>query len=427
MSGMNKELLDQAKSIWDRQTRASRFATRFGVYPIAEGRELVDAFHELSEAIPGVSRPAGMEEVYQAELKRRALSEAVSLDHGLSGKPYTFDDVINIYGIERADIIQLKPWLETNKKAVLDAINRVFQGTDVKQFELTLPMDRPIVRRQAEEFAQQRVSTYHKRIGKMFEELTGVGGYLRDINALVTTEGRSYFDTLTKTLAISIPAVCYLTQDGLPTLKERDLIRLFGHEGFGHGCNKILTDTADGLPFFLKETSGATVGTLESVAQFYEQQVFEDLKNSPETQDALGIRHLFEDIYREEQDTQIIERYKLRFFQYGITVLADQSFGLSQDPETIAKKSEVLSAVALYPGHARHFIEGNRQNFDSLGNLNPELVAELRYAAQPVQRVMEILGKRGISYEGNGRTQVDIALLQGFWTPVGLVERAGVI
>lgn len=424
---MNKELLDEAKLIWDRQIRASKFATRFEVYPLAEGRELVQDFQKLSEAIPLVSHPTSLDDVYSAELKRRALAEAIYLDHWLAGKPYTFDDVINIYGIEPADIGQLRPWLEANRGAALDAVERVFQDTDVKQFELTLPMDRPAVRRQAEEFAQQRVTTYHKRIGKMFEELTGVGGYLRDINALVTSETRSYFDPLTKTLAISIPAICYLTEDGLPTLRERELVRLFGHEGFGHGCNKILTETAESLPFFLKLASGATVATLESIAQFYERQVFEDLKNSPETQKALDIRHIFDDIYTEEQDTQIIERYKLRFFQYGITVLADQSFGPSQDPETIAKKSEALSALALYPGYARNFIESNRQNFDSQGNLNPQLVAELRYAAQPAQRVIDILQQRGFSYDGSSRTQVDIALLHGFWSPVGLVERTRVI
>lgn len=424
---MNKELLEEAKLIWDRQTKAAKFATKFEVYPLAEGRELVKDFHRLSEVIPGVSQPATLGEVYQVELKRRALAEATHLDHWLAGKPYTFDDVVSIFSIEPADIQQLRPWLETNRAVALEAVDRVFQGTDVTQFELTLPMDRPAVRRQAEEFAQQRVTTYHRRIGRMFEGLTGVGGYLRDINAVVTAEQRSYFDSLTKTLAIGIPAVCYLTEDGLPTLRERVLVRLFGHEGFGHGCNKILTDAAEDLPFFLKLISGATEATLESVAQFYERQVFEDLKNSPETQKALDIRHIFDDIYREEQDTQIIEKYKLRFFQYGITILADQSFGPPLDPETIARKTEDLSALALYPGHARHFIESNRQNFDSQGNLNPDLVAELRYAAQPAQRVLEILQQRGLSYERQSRTQIDIALLQGFWTPVGLAERGRVI
>lgn len=424
---MDKELLNEAKSIWDRRTRASKFETKFGVYPLAEGKILVEDFQRLSETIPQLTQPTTLEEVNTAELRRRALAEAIYLEHALAGRAYTFDDVINIYGIEPNDIKDLKPWLEANKEIALGAIERVFQDIDVKQYELELPMDRPAVRRQAEEFAQQRVTTYHKRIGKMFEDLTEVGGYLRDINAVITSNDRSYFDTLTKTLAVGIPAISYLTEDGILSLRERVLIRLFGHEGFGHGCNKIITDTASELPFFLKLTSGATVATLESIAQFYERQVFEDLRNSPETQKTLDIRHIFDDIYREEQDTQIIERYKLKLFQYGITVLADQSYGPSQDPEVITTKSDILSSLALYPGYARSFIEGNRQNFDSQGNLNPGLIAELRYAAQPAQRVIEILDQRGFNYQGNGRTQVDIALLQGFWSSVGLVERAKVI
>lgn len=422
---MNRALEAEAKILWDRQRKTERFQSKFDLYPLAEGKQLVDGFHELSDSINASAQPQSLDEVYTAELKRRALAEAVFLDHALSGRPYTFGDVVEIYGIQPADIEGLKPWLDKNRNATLDAVERVFTQTDVTEYELTLPLDRPGVRRQTEEYAQQRVSVYHRRLGRMFENITGVGGFLRDINSVVTTEPRSYFDSLTKTLAIGLPAICYLTEDGLPNLRERELIRLFGHEGFGHGCNKVVTDAATDLPFFLKITSGATIGTLESVAQFYEGQIFDDLKVSGATQKALDIHHLFDDIYREEWDTQLINLYKRKFFQYGITVLADKSFGDPQDPNVVAKRTEVLEPLALYPGSARGFIEGHRQNYDSSGNLNPNLVAELRYAAQPAQRVLDVLESRGISYK-NQRTTADLILLQGYWTPKGLVERAQV-
>lgn len=90
------------------------------------------------------------------------------------------------------------------------------------------------------------------------------------------------------------------------------------------------------------------------------------------------------------------------------------------------QKIRVLEPVALYPGSARSFVEGYRQSFDSQGNLNPSLVAELRYAAQPAHRALDALKRRGILYNEQ-RTFVDTILLQGFWTPVGLVERAKVV
>lgn len=421
---MDKELLTRAKGLWDRQIRTERFQSRHGIYPLAETKKLATDFYIFSDAI-GTAEPSTLDQVYSAELKRRSLAEAVFLEHVLSGKPYTFEDIIQIYGIEPDDIDNLKPWLMENKGAAQDAVERVFTETDVREYELTLPMDRPAVRRQTEEYAQQRVSAYHKRLGRMFETITGVGGFLRDITSVVTTEARSYFDPITKTLAIGIPAICYLTEDGIPQLRERELIKLFGHEGFGHGCNKVVTDVAEDLPFFLKITSGATYATLESVAQFYEGQTFEDLKASEETQRALEIHHLFNAIYSEEKDTQLIERYKLISFQYGITVLADKSLGDPQDPEVMAQKTAILEPVALYPGYARGLVENYKQNFDSQGNLNPQVIAELRYAAQPAQRVLNTLAARGINYHDH-RTKIDMLLLQGFWSPVGLVERAKV-
>lgn len=159
---MDKELLSQAEKLWDRQTKAEKFETRFGVYPLEEGRQLVDDFKKLSDSISLISEPTNLEEVYLAELRRKSFSESVYLEHFLSGKPYTSDDVISIYGIEPDDISDLRPWLDENRAPTLEAVERVFRETDVRQYELTLPMDRPAVRRQAEEYAQQRVSKIRK-------------------------------------------------------------------------------------------------------------------------------------------------------------------------------------------------------------------------------------------------------------------------
>lgn len=422
---VDKEILADAQKIWDINTKTERFQGRFGIYPVAVGRKLAEDFYGLSDRINEVTNPTTLEEVYTAELKRRSLAEAVFLDHALSGRPYIFEDVINIYGIEPDDIQNLRPWLDKNRGPTLNAIERVFAEIEVREYELTLPLDRPGVRRQTEEYAQQRVSVYHRRLGRMFEQITGVGGFLRDITSVITIDPRSYFDLYTKTLAISIPAICYLTEDGLPQLRERELIRLFGHEGFGHGCNKIATEAAASSPFFLKIVSGATMASLESVAQFYERQIFEDLKASVETQKTLEIRHLFDDIYREEIDTQLINQYKARFFQYGITVLADRSLGNPQDPAVVAKKTEILESVALYPRSAQELVESYKQYFDSEGNLYPQVVAELRYTAQPTQKVLDALKARGFTYQDH-RTKTDILLLQGYWTPIGLVQRAKV-
>lgn len=421
---MNPELLATAKNIWDRQKRAERFQARFQMYPIGEGGRIVLDFQRLGESIPLIGKPANMDEVYQMELRRRSLGEALWLEHSLSGRSVTFGDTIKIFGIEGDDINNLRPWLEQNRAPTLESIERVAEASYIDHDVLDLAMDIPGVRRQSEEYLATVVTGYHRKLGRLFENLTNAGGFLRGIDAQPTTSGRSYFNPVTKTLAIDIGAVCYMNADGLPQVKERPLIRLFGHEGFGHGVNAFLTETGD-IPFFLKTSSGGTIACLESIAQFYEKQIFADLADSPDTQKELDIAHKYPEILREEQDVRQIETYGLRLFQYGITILADRSHGDPADPDVMRQKIQILSEVSLYPGYAPGFVNNNRHNYDIDGNLALGLMAEIRYAAKPADRAMEELRKKGISYPDQ-RSKVDDVLLRGYWTPIGLVEKASV-
>ena len=88
---------------------------------------------------------------------------------------------------------------------------------------------------------------------------------------------------------------------------------------------------------------------------------------------------------------------------------------------------ELLSELALFPAQAVQIVEDNKDHFDSQGNLNPTLVSELRYCAQPAKRVIDIFKENGREYEGENRSTIDVALLKGFWTPIGLVEKARVV
>ena len=97
-----------------------------------------------------------------------------------------------------------------------------------------------------------------------------------------------------------------------------------------------------------------------------------------------------------------------------------------QDPATLKRKIDLLAKVTINPWFAQNFVEHNRYNFDSEGNLIPRLVKELIYCAQPVQRALAEFEKQGINYEGNGRSIIDATFLTGFWTPIGFVDNARV-
>lgn len=422
---MNPELLSEAKSLWERDERIAKFAQRFNIYPLAEARVLVDGFHHLDAAIVEPAVFTTQDEVYEGELKRRAGSRALELDAYLSGRNYTPQDMMAVLAIEEGDLTGLRGWLVDRRPRVLETVGRIYAGALVDDYTLNLATDIPAVQRQAQEFVASHIQNYHKKLGRLFEGLTQAGTFLRDIAAVPTmnerTNDRSYFNPLTKTLAIGLSGVCFMDGDGALHINERELIRLFGHEGMGHGINQVMTD-ASSLPFFLKTSASATSSTVESVAQFYERQIFDDLADSPATQRELNIAHRFSDLYQEAKDIFEVVEYNYRFFYYAITVLADKEMGDPTNPQTMARKVDLLSEVALYPGQPRTIIEGNRQQFDSEGNLNPQLVSELRYAARPVQRALDYLRSLGISYDGQNRGRIDTIFFSGFWTPIGFVQ-----
>jgi hypothetical protein len=420
---MSNDIVVASEGLLKKLDRMGKFGSKYNVFPYQEAARTVTEMKELADSIPDIESPENQDQLVQSELKRRLNGEALTLEQRITPRHYDFNTVISMYGIPESDISGLREWLVANKPKTQESIERLYQTKDIQNYELGLPADIPGVRRQAEEFAAVHIQKYHKRLGKLLQDLTQVGEFLRDISAVPTTEGRSYFHPITNTLAIGIPAICFTTEDGSLQIRERDLITLYGHEGMGHALNQVITKT-NGLPYFLAKDTALTSATMESVAQFYQNVIFEDLKNSPETQKDLGIQHNFGEIYQESKDISQLQEYQLKLFQYAITVLADKSLGQPQDPATLGKKVDLLNEVTLDPTYPLHFVEQHRYSFDSQGNLNPQLVGELRYCAQPVQRALDEFAKQGVQYEGEGRSKIDATLLKGFWTPIGYVNNA---
>ncbi len=402
---------------------AGRFSTRYEVYPYEKLRTTLAQMHELCDSIKSPECPQTRNELIMAELKRRMGIEALLLEQRIEGGVLDFNKVVSMFAIPTQDINGLKEWLCQHRSETIESINRLFDSVEVEQHELELQADIPAINRMAIEFGSLNISLYHLKIGKLLQRLTRIGEYIRDIRAVPTTQERSYFRGLTNTLAVSIPGICYNTEDGSIHLRERELIRIYGHEGMGHALNHLLSKS-NGLPYFLTADSLAVRATGESLAQFYQRIIFEDLKGDQKVQQELEIKHTFEEIHQEAMDISLLYDYKLRMFQYGITVLADKTLGKHDDPNVIQEKIKRLSEVSIFPEWPRGFVEGRRNSFDSQGNLDRQIVAELQYCAQPVQRGLEEFAKRGIKYEGEGRSLIDATFLKGYWTPVGFVDNA---
>lgn len=420
---VDQTILDKSEELLKRLEKASKFGSKYGIYPNKNIAKTAKEMSHLTESMPDIKHPKNKDELISSELKRHLQGAVTNLNLQLSGEIYDLDSILSLYGMPKTDITSLKPWLKANKNKTLESVNRLFNSTDTQNYRLELRIDIPKVARESEEFAGTQIQRIHKIIGKYLENLTDVGGFLRDVDSVPTKNERSYFSDLTKTLAVGIPAILYSTEEGILQVKNSELIRIFGHEGMGHGLNKIMTDISD-LPYFLTKSSMFSEATAESVAQFYQKQILEDIKNSPEVQEKLGIKHDFDKIYRETKDMSKLDGYKQKLYQYAITVVADKNLGHPEDPKTIKKKIELLSEVALDPSYPRGMVEHYRYKFDSEGNLEAKTISELRYAAQPVQRALKEFEKRGIKYDSKNRSKIDETFLTGFWTPTGFVDNA---
>lgn len=416
--------LETAEGFLKRLEQVNKFSAKYQLTPSGESAKLAESMRTLADGLPQIDAPQNEDQLLQSELKRRLNGESAYLIQQLSGGLYDFDAVIKMLGIPKQDISSLRSWLEQNKERTHEAIERLFHARDIEGYELPISRDIPSVRRQVEEFAGVHIQRYHKTLGKFLQGLTKVGEYLRDVNAVPTTNGRSYFNPRNNNLALDIGDICFSKEDGTLHVREKELIRLYGHEGMGHALNFAVTRQRS-LPYFLTQDSALTVATAESVAQFYEGVLMKDLRNSPETQRQLGIEHKFANIYQETIDTEQLEAYKRKMFQYGIIVLADKSLGNPNDPEVLKKKTEILHEIAIDKSSVAGWVQKCRyESFDSEGNLSPSLVAELRYCAQPVDRALEEFRKRGINYDERGRNTIDATFLSGLWTPMGFVDNA---
>lgn len=423
---MDRELLRQGEKLLSGVEKINKFSSKFEVLPVIQTSELVNKFYVLSESIPLIEVPSTREEVFLSELKRSLFSAAKNGEMRLSGKSQDLQSILDVLCIPKEDIDNLKPWLLENKEKTMQTIDSLFHENHVDSYQLVLPVDVPNILRQAEGFISTHIEQYHIEIGRLIAKLTSVGDYLRDIKAVPTTGQRSYFSSLTNTMAISMPNICFMDENGSLQIRKTELIRIYGHEGMGHGLQDVVTKQTD-IPGFLKRPQVITSSCQEAIAQFYQNRLFKDIHDSKEVQKKLDIAHNYFDIFKDGLSFDKLSEYRLKLFYYEIIVLADKSLGEVSDAETIKRKKEILSEVALDVNNINSLVESNRYNYDSDGNLSYSLMSELRYCSRPVDRVLEVFKNHGINYEGKDRTIIDETLLTGYWSSQGILENARVV
>jgi hypothetical protein len=407
----------------------SEFVTRFNSMPMNELKKFLKEINSFGENLKETKIPKDKNQLIESELKRRFVGMSYSLQHTLVPKSCSFEDIIKMHYIPQEDLDYVEYWLKLNKEKFTKSTSRLFnkKAHEDNYSPLSLFMDVPILMKESEKFAEKTVLKYHKSIGGLLQKIAKTGKFLSKIKAVPTMNNTSYVVPKINLLALSAPCFLYFSGKGEIKLNELELIECYGHEGMGHALNNVITQSSK-LPEFLKDPSVEMVtSTMESVAQFYEEKLLEDIKNNPEIQKKLGIKNKFKKIYDEFKDKSFIEKYQKMIDFYSIIVLADKNLGDPLNNKTIKKKVEMIVQYSNTPQSVRDLVESSVALFDSEGNLEREVVRDLIYCARPVDRALKEFEKKGIHYDKSGRSTIDRVLLVGFWSPEGFVDNARLI
>lgn len=208
------------------------------------------------------------------------------------------------------------------------------------------------------------------------------------------------------------------------------MIRIIGHEVGGHGLHFETTKVSN-LPDLLKEASSDTIPYEESVAQFFERFIFDILEESTQTQNILGIQDTFPKMQEKLEARSLLDKYLSDFFYHTLMILSDPKYIHSgesiYDTEPNNRRIEALIPAALYPSLAINMVQKYVHCYDpTSGVLNFTSANEIRYAARPVERIIELYKKNGIDINQKGEDQDHFfeTIYTGFWTSKGAIEWA---
>ncbi len=416
----------KSNEVFDRLNHFEKFVSN-GVYRFFNSVVMDKVLPEVSsfkESLPRIDEPKNERELIVAELNRRLDGAILSLEQMVDSNYVEFDKILSLLAIPEQDVKDLEGWLSENKLRVESIVKQLYEDGTF-EYQLNIQSDVPKISKKMQEFADHVVKNYHKLLGPFIGKLTSGGEFLGDIDVTITLNGRSYYNPVFNTVALNPFQICFIDKKKEFNVNELALIRVYGHEVMGHALNSVLSEKSN-LPLFLKSysLSHSTLPTAESVAQFYEKIIFSDIKNDKEIQQKLGIADDFEEMYKKFHNESLLSDYLNNFNLYTIYVLADKSKG-----DQLDEKIHLIERFSFSKANAYYQVDYFLKNFvDHKGNLNPRTVSELKYCVKSAYRAYQEFIDKGFDYSKHeDRSIIDKTLLEGYWTPQGLEQKARLI
>ncbi len=381
------------------------------INPVPQTVELISNIQNLVNILPDNPQPTNLDQLYLQELKRRLSCEAVSLSNVIATEAAPWEQVIKAYGIPFEDLEVIEPWLENNMDLVKEANRRLFDNATNYVERANVPTGIGSLRARAEQIVENAMGSMNEVVLENLGNRLGVREFIQLYTfGADSTERRSYLNYLSKVLGISTQNVTYM-RDGEIYIIPEELISLMGHEGLGHARHNTVTEASQDLPSFLKIRTGPPLqATNESIAQYFEAKFFDYLALHPSAVEKLKFTESFDHIYQRYKDTQLLNTYMNNLYYFAILTLAQSK------QEDTSGQAEKISKYSINPSFPRNHINRYRNDWDkATGRLMTHVVSELRYAANPVARIMSSIPKDKVS-------QAEDLILKGFWTPQGLEQ-----
>lgn len=382
----------------------------YAIFSSNEVAQLASEMEKLVQEIPEIAMPRTAGELILGELRRRLNAESAFLRMFTSAEVPPWQEVMALYGISIEDVEAVESWLDSNVGEVEATNNRLLKSGNFS-YRADVPLGSGRFRLQAEELVGGALNSIAKVLEDFFPNRPGVKQFLDQYQLTPDfNEERSYLNWISRVVGVPISQVAYM-REGKIFLIPEELLRIVFHEGLGHGCHYIISQTAHHLPLFLRTDTGPDIrASSESVAQYFEKQFFDYLLNHPEAAQNLPFEEPFRKIYQRYKDRELLQEYWECLNHFAILTLAQSR------PENSQEQLARISRYSLDLSWPAGFINDCTNDWDkTTGRLSPRLVAELRYCANPVRRILTEVAPEKLG-------QAEELILTGFWTPVGLEQ-----
>lgn len=377
------------------------------IMDIEYAQRIMNDLQKLSNEIPCIDSPKTKEEMFVKELKNLAKGVVFDINDDISKNIATPEEVMEMYCIKQEDIDENKAWLLENRDTIVKA-NRNLLENETSQLTSKILLEIKDIRTDGIKMAQEHIDEMGDILKKHFGQLPGITELFNIYKIYPEAQGtRSATHKVSKIITIAVKNILSMKGHEL-VFNLEEFLKIYSHEVLGHGLNFVLTASRE-FPFFIQDGLflPITGATKEAVSQYFQEWFFDKAVGNPEICKILGKYEPFELIYSRYKDTNILDKYWSKLAHVGLYALATTK---ADDHDNQIKE---ISKYSISPKYAANFVNKRRNEWNkATGLLLPSQVSELRYAVDPVSKVIS-LGEV---------SKIEQLILTGCWTPTGLID-----